>query len=88
MRTNDDTPAIAAMKKRIREKSAKFHEFLSNPVGKELIDIMIEEFDRDDLRGANAKETYYNLGARDVVVYLKTLGRIHDKTSEIHNDAT
>lgn len=80
--------AIAAMKKRIREKAAQFHEFMSNPVGKQLVAILKEEFDGEDLRGTTVENTYYNLGARDVVKYLETLTRVHDKTSETFNDAT
>lgn len=84
----EQKPAIENMKRRIREKAATFHEFLSNPVGKELIQILKEEFDGADLRGATSDDTYYNLGSRDVVMFLETLGRIHDKTSETFNDAT
>ena len=74
-----DKPAIAAMKKRIREKAAQYAEFLSNPVGQSLINILKEEFDKEDLRGADSLETYYNLGCRDVVKYLETLQRINER---------
>ena len=76
---------IEEMKVRIRKKAAAFHELLNNPLGKELVAILEEEFyDKEDLRGDTVEETYYNLGARDVVAYLRTLQRIHkaDKASE------
>lgn len=74
--SNEDTAVIAALKRRIREKAAQFQEFMSNPVGRKLVQILNEEFDREDLRGATVEETYYNLGARDVVKYLETLSRV------------
>jgi hypothetical protein len=74
--------AVLAMERRIREKAAQFHELLNNPVGRQLITILTEEFDKLDLRGATVEETYYNLGCRDVVVYLQTLQRIYDADPE------
>ena len=75
---------IEAMKNRIRKKAATFGSFLNNPVGQELVNILEEEFyERDDLRGETVEDTYYNLGARDIVVYLRTLQRINDTTSEM-----
>lgn len=79
---------IAALKKRIREKAAQFHELLNNPVGKQLVDILIEEFvNKDDLRGRTVEDTYYNLGARDVVVYLQQLQRTYAAIEREQSDA-
>ena len=75
----EQKPAIEAMKQRIREKAAQFHELLNNPVGKQLIEILEQEFDRDDLRGTTVEQTYYNLGARDVVKYLQTLQKVYER---------
>lgn len=77
-----DNANIAAMKKRLREKAAQFNELLNNPVGKNLVKILTEEFDKEDLRGATVEETYYNLGARDVVVYLQQLQRVYKADPE------
>ncbi len=80
---SENNPNIVAMKKRIREKAAQFQELLNNPVGKNLMTILEEEFCKQDLRGATVEDTYYNLGGRDVVEYLKTLQRIHEREQNV-----
>jgi len=70
---------IDKMRRRIRGKAAKYVELLNNPVGKDLIAILEEEFCGVDLRGSTVEDTYYNLGSRDLVEYLKQLQRINER---------
>ena len=72
----------------IRQKAGVIGELMNSHVGKELIRILDEMFGSGEMRGENPYDTYFHLGQRDVVEYLKSLRRIHDKTSEIIDDAT
>lgn len=83
MNTDDQKQRVAAMRIRVQQKAAVVGAVLNTINGKKLMRILEEEFtDTEDLRGQTVYDTYHNLGARDVVVYLRTLQRIHDKTSE------
>ena len=57
----------------IKRKSNKVKALFKSGLGVEVIDILTEEFDKADLRGATVEETYFNLGRRDVLVYLMQL---------------
>ena len=58
---------------RLRQKADAVRHVLTTPSGKELLQIMHDEFDMADLRGDSVEETYYNLGRRDAVIYLEQL---------------
>ena len=57
----------------LKQKAAAVKHVLDTHAGKELLQIMHEEFDRPDLRGATVEDTYYNLGRRDALIYLEQL---------------
>ena len=68
-------PSADDIAKRLDKKSAHVQEFLSSTIGKAVIELLEEEFDPDVLIDTDPHITYYNLGRRDVVVYLKQLSR-------------
>jgi predicted RNA binding protein with dsRBD fold (UPF0201 family) len=41
--------------------------------GRYLIDALAEEMDKEDLRGKDTHETYFNLGRRDSITYIREL---------------
>ena len=57
----------------LKRKAGVVRAALTTDGGKELLQIMHDEFDMADLRGDTVEETYYNLGRRDAVVYLEQL---------------
>jgi hypothetical protein len=57
----------------LKQKADAVRHVLTTPSGKELLQIMHDEFDMADLRGDTVEETYYNLGRRDAVIYLEQL---------------
>ncbi len=67
MRPKDEVAA------RLQRKAAAVRDFLSSPGGKAVMEILEEEFHDGDMRGTDTHQTYYNLGRRDVVAYLKEL---------------
>ena len=77
--SEDKQTNVEKMQQRIRGKAAKYVELLNNPVGKDLIEILEEEFCGMDLRGSTVEDTYYNLGSRDLVEYLKQLQCINER---------
>lgn len=48
-------------------------EMLSSVPGKQLMTYLEETFDADNIVGVKVEDTYYNLGARGVVRFLKNL---------------
>jgi len=61
---------IELAKERLRVKGRVVREALSTDSGQKLLQLLLEEFDGDDLRGGTVEDTYYRLGQRDVVVYM------------------
>ena len=57
----------------LRRKSAKVRQLFATDRGREVLKILADEFDNDELRGDSVEETYYNLGQRDVIVYIRQL---------------
>ena len=45
----------------------------ATPDGKALLDLLTDVFENRPLKGADPYDTYYNLGQRDVVQYLREL---------------
>ena len=57
----------------IREKRKVVQNVLKTPEGKKLFAVLEDTFERKPLKGENPHETYYNLGQRDLVQYLREL---------------
>lgn len=67
------------VKQRLSRKAAALARFLSSPDGAEIVEILEEEFVYGELFDNDPCKTAYNLGGRDVVVYLRQLKRIGEK---------
>jgi hypothetical protein len=50
-----------------------FQSVFKTPGGKEVLKALEDEFDAMDIRDDNPHNTYYKLGQRDVVVYIKQM---------------
>ena len=73
----------------VRNNAKVVGELMSSHVGQQLLKILDNTFCVGNMVGENPHLTYFNLGQRDVVEYLKQLGRISDQQlSEINPDAT
>ena len=64
---------LTNLKKRLTKKSARINMFMNSELGKEIIDALEQEFYHGPLFDEDPCKTAYNLGRRDVVVYLKEL---------------
>lgn len=80
------------MRKRLNDAALKIlqdnvgciQRVFSGPDGAEALKVLERAFDGDTLRGETPEDTYYNLGARDVVVYIRQLNNYEVKdVSEI-----
>ena len=62
------------VKKKLAAKAAAMSRVLSSPDGQELVKALEEEFLQKPLFDPDsARQTDYNLGGRDVVIYMKQL---------------
>ena len=66
---------VEDIRRRLRKKSAAVVEFLNSEIGKAVINALEEEFYDGEIFDPDPHKTAYNLGRRDVVVYLKQLTR-------------
>jgi len=66
---------IDVVKKRLANKSARVQMFMSSELGREIIKVLEEEFCEGTLYALTDRDTAFNLGRRDVVMYLKQLQR-------------
>lgn len=64
---------LEKVKARLAKKSAQVQAFMDSSLGREVISALEEEFYHGDLFDSDPNKTAYNLGRRDVVVYLKQL---------------
>lgn len=67
--------------KPLDKKAARFHRVLTSPDGAKCFEDLIEAFDHDEIKGDDPYETYYKLGQRDVIVYLKQLIRYDENAA-------
>ena len=63
----------------VRDKSEIVRSAANTPAGKKLLDLMEETFCNQSLRRDSPYDTYYALGQRDVVQYLRELGGISNE---------
>ncbi len=64
---------IEQVKKNLARKQALVSNFMRSEAGREIIRVLEEEFYDGTLLGDDPYETYYKLGRRDVVSYLKQI---------------
>jgi len=74
-------PTREEAQRSLRRKAGKVMAFMNSELGKEIIKAMEDEFYHGDLRGEDPHQTYYNLGRRDAVSYLKELQSFGEKQS-------
>ena len=77
-----DSKGLEQIKKNLARKSALISQFMESTAGQELIRVLEEEFYDGELVGKDPHQTYYNLGRRDVVSYLKQLAVWREPTKE------
>jgi hypothetical protein len=58
---------------RVLAKSKAISRFLGSPDGKEVLSLLEEEFFLGSMMGSSPEQTAFNLGRRDVVVYIRNL---------------
>lgn len=69
----DKTPEAVDV---IRRKANKVSALFSSNAGIEVLKILEDQFDKPDLRGDSVEDTYFNLGQRDVLIYLRQLHQV------------
>lgn len=74
--TNEEK--IEKMKVALEAKAARFAEIFTTPKGQEVLRDLREEFDGEMLDD-NPYKTHYNLGKRDIIVYIEQLIRLHNR---------
>ena len=57
----------------LHDKMRVVQEVARTPAGKKFFALLEETFERKSLRGSGPYETYYNIGQRDLVEYLREL---------------
>ena len=68
---------VEDIRRRIRHRGAAIVAFMNNPIGKAVIQALEDEFYHGELADTDStNQTFYNLGRRDVVAYMKQLQRI------------
>ncbi len=70
--------AYEKIKSKLAHKSELVHAFVNSEAGKALFDVLEDEFFNGELFDADPLKTAYNLGRRDVVMYLQQLKRLKD----------
>jgi len=73
---------VEAAKSAARKKARKFEELFNTPLGKQVLDAMSNEFDIGEMRGKSVEDTYFNLGRRDAVVYIKQMITYSERENE------
>ena len=63
----------------VRKKSGDFHKLFTSPIGEKVLKYLEDEFDNEKLFVAGVPdETGYNLGGRDVIVYIRQMIRVKE----------
>ena len=57
----------------VKRKSRDFSALFSTPEGQRVLKCLDEEFNGAELRAKDPHNTYYNLGRRDVVTYIRQM---------------
>ena len=61
------------------KKSGYFYRIFTSPDGKKVLEALEDEFDKDEIFQAGEPDTTtYNLGSRDVVVYIRQMIRLKE----------
>jgi hypothetical protein len=71
-----------ALLRKIRVKAGVVADFMNSELGKKFIAALEESFYEGDMVGETPYDTYFNLGRRDVVEFLKSLQRINERDKD------
>jgi len=66
--------------KAVRSKAKTVARFMNSPIGSKVINLLELEFPSG--KGKDPYDTYYKLGGREVIEYLKSLQRISEKEDQ------
>jgi len=67
---------------KVVHKSGFFYRIFTSPDGKKVLEWLEEEFDMDEIFTAGEPDTtVYNLGKRDVVVYIRQMIRLKENAT-------
>ena len=69
--------------KAVKAKASSVARFMNSPVGRQVIRILEQEFPGG--KGKDPHDTYYQLGTREPIEYLKQLQRI-DEIEDFENE--
>lgn len=65
-------------------KAGYFYRIFTSPDGKKVLEWLEEEFDADEIFTAGEPDTTsYNLGKRDVIVYIRQMIRLKENAREL-----
>lgn len=67
------TDSLEKVKARLAKKSEHVQAFMNSELGKEIIGLLEDEFYHGELFDTDPLKTAFNLGRRDLVVFLKQL---------------
>lgn len=65
--------SLDKIKTRLKKKSARVQAFMDSELGREVVDLLEDEFYNGALFDDDPFKTAYNVGRRDVVMYLREL---------------
>lgn len=65
--------SLTKIKSRLEKKARRIQRFMSLELGSDVVQALADEFYDGELYSDDPIRTAYNLGRRDVVVYLKQL---------------
>ncbi len=69
---------------KVVHKAGYFYRIFTSPDGKKVLEWLEEEFDADEIFTAGEPDTTsYNLGKRDVVVYIRQMIRLRENAREL-----
>jgi hypothetical protein len=65
-------------------KSGYFYRIFTSPDGKKVLEWLEDEFDSDEIFTAGEPDTTsYNLGKRDVIVYIRQMIRLKENATKL-----
>lgn len=70
--------SVEDIRRKIRKKAATLVEFMNSETGKAVIKVLEDEFYHGAIFDPDPYVSAYNLGRRDVVIYLHQLQRYQD----------
>ncbi len=69
------------IREKLEKKAARFHKLFTSPAGKLVLKDLEDEFSPDVLLGKDDSETNYNVGKRDVYIYITQLIRYKENAA-------